>query len=163
MCACAHRRLACICAGAGTVDMLLLANGTSPKLVVRTMQPGDLAVVPRGATHYLASIIFKSCSCWRAGRHCMGAGRQLAGQGTLLRVRHCATHPTPPLPPLPGPQANANCEDTSLLVLYNGRSIRRCVWGGSGGGRQGLAGKSGRSPRPPARGTCVHRASPPGL
>lgn len=36
---------------AGTIDVLLLVNGTSPRLVVRTLQPGDVVVIPRGVTH----------------------------------------------------------------------------------------------------------------
>lgn len=91
-------------APAGTVDVLLLANGTSPKLVVRTMQPGDLAVVPRGATHYLA---------------------------------------------------NANCEDTSLLVLYNSRSIRRCVWKEEKAGRRGRGCEEVKGVQLPASGASL--------
>lgn len=37
----------------GTIDMILLANGT--RKVVRTMQPGDVAVIPRGVAHYFAN------------------------------------------------------------------------------------------------------------
>lgn len=49
---------------AGTIDMILLANGT--RKVVRTMQPGDVAVIPRGGWGLAA----------RAG-----AGQPAAGEG----------------------------------------------------------------------------------
>ncbi|KAL4424753.1 hypothetical protein ABPG77_000096 [Micractinium sp. CCAP 211/92] len=37
----------------GTIDMILLINST--RKVVRTMQPGDVAVIPRGVGHYFAN------------------------------------------------------------------------------------------------------------
>ena len=88
--------------GAGTVDVLLLANGTSPKLVVRTMQPGDLAVVPRGASHYLVSCCHHLCQQQRwlrrarwlaAARVCRGDAQQVGA--SQLQVSCCQQHCTP--------------------------------------------------------------------